>query len=236
MYSTSSLSNFSKSVYDTFNNQHKHTWWNTWRNILGEGGRGLWLWRYKASSCLKSSHSTAEKCCPNTTRWEHLVLTHGTEAGARGGDFLGLLKDKINNVFAINQDHSPFHFNFYFRQQSTNSTGALLNPRVSILPPSSPSPSSSASPSTSSLRFLDGRVWAWWPGEVFYSLLCLVFGAAWPSSPSLWWLELNWRLCCMAELVCDNCHWIEQTVNNNYEIFPENILLLPARLVSHHNL
>ena len=59
----------------------------------------LWLWQYNASSCLKSSHSTDEKCCPNTTRWEHLVPEQGTGAGARGGDLLGLLNDNIKWYF-----------------------------------------------------------------------------------------------------------------------------------------
>ena len=159
--------------------------------------------------------------------WEHLVLKHVTKAGACRGDFLGLLKN------------SPFHFYFFFfhfRHQSTDQAGALLNLRVSL-----PSTLPSALPSASSLPrwFLDGRIWAWWPRGIFCHLLSLVFRAVWPSSPSLCWLERKRRWCWIAELVCQHCHWVEQTVNDNYEIFPinrVNILLLPARLVSHHNI
>ena len=42
--------------------------------------------------------------------------------------FFAFWRTKLKNVLAINQDHSPFHFNFYFRHQSNNWTGALRDP------------------------------------------------------------------------------------------------------------
>ena len=179
----------------------------------------LWLWQYNASSCLKSSHSTDEKCCPNTTRWEHLVPEQGTGAGARGGDLLGLLNDNIKWYF----------YKVKIPHLSTSTSASDID-RIDWLELSSiqpdefpdefprPRPRPLPLPLPRPVGFFDGRI--------------LVLTPGWPSSSSFRWLELDRRWGRTDELVCQYRDWVEQTKwklwnNKNKRV---NIIILP-RLV-----